>query len=156
MAATLGWAGTAGACGFLVARNGAVRLERTTTLAAFHNGIEHYITSFKFASDAPEFGSIIPLPGRPTLVERAGDWTLQRLEREVAPPRREAFAADDSAVAGQAAKVISVTQIDSLTLTVVEGGGTAVTKWARANGFALPGDTPRALDFYARRSPYFA
>jgi hypothetical protein len=33
-------------CGFLVAPNGAVDLQRTTTLAAYHDGVEHYITSF--------------------------------------------------------------------------------------------------------------
>jgi hypothetical protein len=156
-AGTVGWTSAAGACGFLVAPNGGVQLQRTTTLAAFHDGVEHYITSFAFASAAPKFGSIIPLPGRPTLVERAGSWTLQRLEREVNPPiERFAAEADSTAGVGAPARVISVTQIDSLTVTVVEGGGKAVTKWARDNGFALPGDTAQVLDFYARRSPYFA
>ncbi len=145
----------AAACGFLVAPDGGVRLASTTTLAAYHDGVEHYITSFEFQSSAPEFGSIIPLPGRPTLVERAGSWTLQRLEREVNPP---VFAPEDAGASAQAAptSVISVTHIDALTVTVVAGGGAGVTKWARANGFTLPADTPAALDFYARRSPYFA
>src|SRR3954471_18119262 len=88
-------AAPAGACGGLVAPNGAVRLLRTTTLAAYHDGVEHYVTSFQFAgndqasaadaSGPSEFGSIVPLPGIPTTVERGGAWTLQRLEREVAP-----------------------------------------------------------------------
>ena len=60
--------------------NGAVNLVRTSTLAAYHDGVEHYVTSFEFTGGAPEtFGSIIPLPGEPTKVERGGDWTLQRL-----------------------------------------------------------------------------
>ena len=147
----------AGACGFLVAANGGVQLQRTTTLAAFHNGVEHYVTSFAFASSAPEFGSIIPLPGKPTLVERAGNWTLQRLEREVNPVEvadeslRFAAAPTTGGVA-----VISTTQIDSLTVTVVKGGGADVAQWAKHNGFALPADTPAALEFYSRRSPFFA
>src|ERR1700738_5015144 len=39
----------AAACGGLVAPNGAVRLDRTTTLAAYHDGVEHYVTSFQYA-----------------------------------------------------------------------------------------------------------
>ena len=66
--------------------NGAVQLVRTSTLAAHHDGFEHYITNFEFASNQESFGSIIPLPAEPTKVERGGDWTLQRLQREVAPP----------------------------------------------------------------------
>src|SRR4051812_11101567 len=81
------------ACGGLVAPNGTIRLLRTSTLAAWHDGVEHYVTSFQFAGDGAEFGSIIPLPGIPTNVERGGDWTLQRLAREVAPPLREADSA---------------------------------------------------------------
>src|SRR3954468_10572793 len=98
------------ACGGLVAPNGAVRLLRTSTLAAYHDGVEHYVTSFQFAGGgegAPstgqnEFGSIVPLPGVPTNVERGGDWTLQRLSREVRP-QFEALAAD-TAAAGSAQK----------------------------------------------------
>src|SRR5262249_38383561 len=79
-------AAPAGACGRLVAPNGAVRLDRTTTLAEYHDGVEHYVTSFQYAGGETNFGSIIPLPGVPSDVERAGGWTLQRLEKEVQPP----------------------------------------------------------------------
>jgi hypothetical protein len=89
----LGSASAAWACGSLVAPNGAVQLVRTTTLAAHHDGVEHYITNFEFASAQESFGSIIPLPGEPTKVERAGDWTLQRLRLEVEPPVLEAAGA---------------------------------------------------------------
>ena len=78
------------ACGSLVGPNGAVQLVRTSTLAAYHDGVEHYVTNFEFASDQTSFGSIIPLPAEPTKVERGGDWTLQRLQREVAPAGAEA------------------------------------------------------------------
>ena len=74
-------AGSAWGCGFLVAPNGAVDLKRTTTLAAYHDGLEHYITSFSFSGTPAAFGSIVPLPGEPTKVERGGDWTLQRQGR---------------------------------------------------------------------------
>ncbi len=37
------------ACGGLVAPNGTISLLRTTTLAAYHDGVEHYITSFSYA-----------------------------------------------------------------------------------------------------------
>ena len=83
-------AAPAWACGGLINTNGSVTLVRTTTLAAYHRGIEHYVTSFEFAGGKGEFGSIIPLPGVPTRVIRGGDWTLQRLVQETQPrsPRR--------------------------------------------------------------------
>jgi hypothetical protein len=81
-------ASAAFACGSLIGPNGAVQLVRTSTLAAWHDGVEHYVTNFEFASNQTSFGSIIPLPAEPTTVERGGDWTLQRLAREVAPLRR--------------------------------------------------------------------
>ena len=91
---TLLVAAPAWACGGLVNTNGSVTLVRTTTLAAYHQGIEHYVTSFEFAGGEGEFGSIIPLPGVPTKVIRGGDWTLQRLVQETQPqPRVLAFAA---------------------------------------------------------------
>src|SRR2546422_5848013 len=74
------------ACGGLIGPNGAVNLLRTTTLAAYHDGVEHYVTAFQFAGGGGQFGSIVPLPGVPTKVEKGGDWTLQRLIRETDPP----------------------------------------------------------------------
>ena len=52
----------------LIGPNGAVNLVRTTTLAAYHNGQEHYITAFSFQGGGGKFGSIIPLPGVPASV----------------------------------------------------------------------------------------
>ena len=72
----------AAACAGLIGPNGAVNLLRTTTFAGYHDGIEHYVTSFKFQGGSGQFGSLIPLPGVPTLVEKGGDWTLQRLIRD--------------------------------------------------------------------------
>lgn len=149
-------AGPALACGSLVAPNGAVRLIRTTTLAAWHDGVEHYVTNFEFATNQPSFGSIVPLPGNPIDVRRGGRWTLQRLEREVAPPI--------PAPLGQAARASSANDnvtvlrqltIDSLQVTILRGGGTAVSQWAAQQGFTLTKDTPAVLEFYSQRSPYF-
>jgi Uncharacterized protein conserved in bacteria (DUF2330) len=142
------------ACGSLVGPNGAVNLVRTSTLAAWHNGVEHYVTNFEFASDQTSFGSIIPLPAEPTKVERGGDWTLQRLAREVAPPVR-AIPALAEAAGEDRVDVLHQTRIDSLDVTILRGGGQAVTDWAGAQGFDLTPDTPDVLDFYARRFPYF-
>src|SRR5690606_17020997 len=83
-------AGPALACGGLVGENGTIQLTRTTTLAAYHDGVERYVTSFEFAGEGESVGSIVPLPGVPTDVERGGDWTLQRLALEVAPPVEDA------------------------------------------------------------------
>lgn len=151
-------AGPALACGGLVAPNGTVRLLKTSTLAAYVNGVEHYITSFKFAGGGAELGSIVPLPGVPTEVERGGDWTLQRLARET----QRRFAADvesGGAVAGVAlasrAEVLLEKRIDALDLTVLKGGAVAVGNWAREHGFNLTPDAPAVLEFYAQRSPIF-
>jgi hypothetical protein len=143
------------ACGGLVNPNGTVSLTRTTTLAGYKWGVEHYITSFEFAGGGAEFGSIVPLPGIPKKVTRAGDWTLQRLVREVSPP--PPVAAPDSANGGAdgEAEEIYETEIDSLKITILRGGGDAVGKWAKNNGFQLSPDSPEVLDYYAERSEIF-
>src|SRR6476620_3958888 len=147
-------AAPAGACGGLVGENGTIRLVRTTTLAAYHAGIERYVTSFAFTGEGKEVGSIVPLPAVPSSVERGGDWTLQRLEREVAPTF-ELTARDSAKSAGGSAQVLLETKIDALDITVIKGGGDAVGKWALDHGFFLSPDAPEVLDFYAQRSPVF-
>jgi hypothetical protein len=152
----LGLTASAWACGSLVAANGAVDLERSTTLAAYHDGVERYVTSFQFAGTPKTFGSIVPLPARPTSVERAGDWTLQRLEREVNPVLlREAKQFAPAAAGTADVTVLQQVQIDSLQVTILRGGAAGVARWAAAQGFDLSKDAPGVLQFYARRSPYF-
>jgi hypothetical protein len=150
-------AGPAWACGGLIAPNGTISLLRTATLAAYHDGIEHYVTSFEFAGKGAKFGSIVPLPGIPSAVKRGGDWTLQRLQQEVQPPQRRLVL--ENAVFGAAsrdqAEVILETEIDALDITVLKGGADEVGLWAESNGFALPPDAPEVLQFYAERSPIF-
>jgi hypothetical protein len=147
----------AAACAGLIGPNGAVNLLRTTTFAGYHDGIEHYVTSFKFQGGSGQFGSLIPLPGVPTLVEKGGDWTLQRLIRETNPVKLLraplAFGANDAARAD--AQVLMQVKIDALDITVLKGGGEAVGRWATEHGFRLPADAPEVLDFYAARSPIF-
>ncbi len=143
------------ACGGLIGPNGAVNLLRTTTFVGYHDGVEHYVTSFQFAGGGGSFGSLVPLPGVPTNVERGGAWTLQRLVRETQPQKavpaplaaRSTFAAD--------AQVLLETKIDALDITVLKGGGPEVGRWATDHGFRLPPDAPELLDFYAARSPIF-
>ena len=144
------------ACGGLVGPNGAVNLLRTTTFAGYHDGVEHYVTSFEFAGGEGEFGSIVPLPGVPTDVVRGGDWTLQRLVQETAPARRGDFLALCGGRRGEdGAEVLLETKIDALEITVLRGGGDEVGLWATEHGFRLPPDAPEVLDFYADRSPIF-
>jgi hypothetical protein len=149
-------AGPAWACGGLVGANGAVNLLRTSTLAAYRDGVEHYVTSFQFAGDSGSVGSIVPLPGVPSRVRKGGDWTLQRLQQEIAPRRDRAFAlsANESAVAADA-EVLLEKRISGLDVTILKGGGDAVGRWADENGFNLTPDAPEVLDFYAARSPIF-
>jgi len=144
----------AAACGGLVGENGTIQLVRTSTLAAYHDGVERYVTSFEFVGEGAEVGSIVPLPGVPTSVERGGDWTLQRLAREVAPPA-PSFEAAATTSAGGSAEVLLETKIDALDITVLRGGATAVGDWALGHGFFLTPDSPEVLEFYAARSPVF-
>lgn len=145
------------ACGFLVAANGAVRLGRTSTFVAWEDGIEHYITNFTFEGEVDSFGSLIPLPAEPTEVRRAGDWTLQRLQIEVQRDIPALRAADVAFLAVGGVEVVLRTQIDSLDVVVLKGGGADVLAWVQDNGFNLPEgpSTAHLLEFYSSRSPYF-
>jgi hypothetical protein len=142
------------ACGGLIGPNGAVNLLETTTLAGYHAGIEHYITAFQFAGGGGAFGSLTPLPGIPSSVEKGGDWTLQRLIRETNPIQRDALQFSAAAPAA-GAQVLMQVKIDALDITILKGGGADVGAWATQHGFRLPPDAPEVLDFYASRSPIF-
>jgi len=152
LALTLALAAPTLACGGLIGPNGAVNLLRTTTLAGYHDGVEHYVTAFEFAGGGGAFGSIIPLPGIPSSVVRGGDWTLQRLVRETDPQPLffEAAGADAAR-----AVVLQQVRIDALDITILQGGGAEIGLWAKEHGFSLPPDAPEVLDFYADRSPIF-
>jgi Uncharacterized protein conserved in bacteria (DUF2330) len=144
------------ACGGLVGPGGTVQLARTTTLAGYADGVEHYLTSFTYAGGGARFGSIVPLPGIPSDVRKGGDWTLKRLVLETQPQAEFATAAaGDARVSLQKAEVLQTTRVDALDLTVLRGGGRAVGDWARQQGFGLSVDAPEVLDFYASRSPIF-
>jgi hypothetical protein len=153
----LGLAAPAVACGGLVGENGTIQLVRTSTLAAYHDGIERYVTSFEFTGEGAEVGSIIPLPDVPTSVVRGGDWTLQRLALEVTPPPFEAFATSTAGggATQDSAEVILEAKIDALDITVLRGGADEVGRWALEHGFFLTPDAPEVLEFYAERSPVF-
>jgi hypothetical protein len=144
------------ACGGLVGPGGTVQLARTTTLAGYADGVEHYLTSFTYAGGGARFGSIVPLPGIPTDVRKGGNWTLKRLVLETQPQAEfAAAAAADARVSLQKAEVLQTARVDALDLTVLRGGGRAVGDWARQQGFGLSVDAPEVLDFYAARSPIF-
>jgi Uncharacterized protein conserved in bacteria (DUF2330) len=142
------------ACAALIGPGGTVRLTRTTTLAAYHDGVEHYLTAFTYQGGGAQFGALIPLPGVPSDLRKGGEWTLQRLEREVNPVE-ELLAGARQAAATPHADVLFTKRIDALDLTVLRGGGAEVATWAREHGFQLSVDAPEVLDFYAARSPIF-
>jgi hypothetical protein len=142
------------ACGGLIGPNGAVNLLQTTTLAGYHDGVEHYVTAFQFAGGGGAFGSITPLPGVPSSVEKGGDWTLQRLVRETSPALR-LQALDSAAPAASGAEELMKVKIDALDITVLKGGAADIGTWATKHGFRLPPDAPEVLAFYADRSPIF-
>ena len=150
-AALLGGAGPAGACGGLIGENGSISLVRTSTLAAWHDGIEHYVTSFEFSGTGESVGSIIPLPGVPT------DGRAGRRVDAAAPPDRGAATrrgplrgtAGASVGRQRRARSSSRPTVDALDITVLAGGADEVGQWALDNGFFLTPDAPEVLDFYA-------
>ena len=154
MAMLLGVAGSALACGGLVAPGHAEVLQKATTLAAWHAGYEHYITGFQFLGGARDFGYIIPLPGIPSKIEKGGGWTLERLEREINPTPKGVFLAADAGA--ERVAVIQRVRVDALDITIVRGGGRDVAAWAAKNGFALTADTPAVLGRYSSQGAVFA
>ena len=143
------------ACGGLVAPGHAEVLQKATTLAAWHDGLEHYVTGFQFAGGADRFGYIVPLPGVPTKIQKGGNWTLERLEREINPIQIVALAAS-APVAYDRVAVLQRVKIDALDIVVVRGGGPDVAAWAERNGFDLTPDTPRVLSAYSSQGAIFA
>jgi hypothetical protein len=156
-AATLALAVPAAACGGLVAPNGAIRLQRATTLVAWHDGVEHYMTSFAYAgTNFDNFGWIVPLPAVPDQVEEGGGWTLQRLDRETHPqPVRAGGLALSAAPAAKDAEVLQQVQVRALDITVLRGSGQSIIDWCKTNGFFLNPETAAHLDVYAKGSPIF-
>jgi hypothetical protein len=149
----------AAACGGLVAPNGAIRLSRATTLVAWHDGVERYLTSFSYeGSGVKDFGWIVPLPAIPDKVEEGGGWTLQRLFRETHPVP---VFAELSAGAGaanapaQRAIVIEQVRVRALDITVLKGSGQAIVDWCAHNHFLLNSETRAHLMVYAAGSPVF-
>ncbi|MBV9101156.1 MAG: DUF2330 domain-containing protein [Candidatus Dormibacteraeota bacterium] len=145
---------TALACGGLVAPDGDVRLSKATTFVAWHDGVEHYVTSFAYAGSAADVGWIVPLPAVPSSISAAGRWTLQRLEREFAPPEPLDFAANTAAKAAGGV-VVEQVQVEALDVTVLKGSGTQVVDWCIHNGFLLPPEAKDHLLTYAQGSPVF-
>ncbi|HEY8678777.1 MAG TPA: DUF2330 domain-containing protein [Candidatus Dormibacteraeota bacterium] len=145
----------AAACGGLVAPNGAIRLDRATTLVAWHGGVERYLTSFSYRGSAQSFGWIVPLPTVPDKVEPGGKWTLQRLLRETRPQPFELGFGPRLAVSADSAVVLQQVQVDALDITVLSGSGQAVLDWAKENGFAIDAETHAHVLQYAKGSPIF-
>ncbi|HEY3210553.1 MAG TPA: DUF2330 domain-containing protein [Actinomycetota bacterium] len=147
--------GAAFACGGLVAPGHAEVLRKATTLSAWHNGYEHYVTGFQFGGNASSFGYIVPLPGVPVKIEKGGGWTLERLEREI-NPARFAFAELAAVAPRPKVEVLQQVRIEALDITIVRGGGADVAAWARKNGFDLTPDTPNVLGRYSSSGAVFA
>src|SRR6202163_3609023 len=148
-------AGQACACGGLVAPDGDVRLAKATTFVAWSAGVEHYVTSFAFTGAVTDVGWIVPLPAVPTSITEAGAWTLQRLEREFAPPELFQLALAAAPAHGDAAIVIERVQVEALDVTVLKGSGQAVIDWCTHNGFLVSSEIKDHLLRYASSSPVF-
>lgn len=144
------------ACGGLVAPDGEVVLSRATTLAAWHNGIEHYLTTFQYQGNVSRLGWIVPLPAVPLKIEDGGAWSLQRLEIESHPqPPEFLFGAHETASSAGTATVLQRVKIEALNITVIRGSGPEILNWANSNGFILNSDVSKNLLIYAKGSPIF-
>jgi len=88
----------------LVGENGTISTDTHDDPRAYHDGIERLRHVVRVQRPGQGSRSIVPLPAVPSKWERAGDWTLQRAEREVAPPQREAFDSVKSAAASTGAE----------------------------------------------------
>ena len=144
------------ACGGLVAPDGDVHLAKATTFVAWSAGVEHYVTSFAYTGAVADVGWIVPLPAIPTSITEAGAWTLQRLEREFAPPDLEfaPLALPETAGAPEAV-VVEQVQVEALDVTVIKGTGQAVINWCVHNGFLVSAEIENHLLRYASSSPIF-
>jgi hypothetical protein len=146
----------AAACGSLLAPNGAIRLSRAATLVDWHDGVEHYMTSFTYQGDVSNLGWIVPLPAVPEKIEEGGGWTLQRLVRETHPLPKGVFAEDNlRATAASGAQVLQQVRVQALDITVVKGSGDEIVRWGRDNGFFIDQETEAHLLGYAKGSPIF-
>jgi uncharacterized protein DUF2330 len=148
-------AGQVFACGGLVAPDGDVRLAKATTFVAWSAGVEHYVTSFAFTGAVADVGWIVPLPAIPTSITEAGAWTLQRLEREFAPPEFFDAAAVPESAGLADATVVEQVQVEALDVTVLKGSGQAVINWCIHNGFLVSAEIENHLLRYASTSPIF-
>jgi Uncharacterized protein conserved in bacteria (DUF2330) len=148
-------AGQALACGGLVAPDGDVRLAKATTFVAWSAGVEHYVTSFAYTGAVVDVGWIVPLPAVPTSITEAGKWTLQRLEREFAPPAPSKDFALSASAGFPAAIVVEQVQVEALDVTVLKGSGQAVIDWCTHNGFLVSAEIQNHLLRYASTSPVF-
>jgi hypothetical protein len=147
----------AAACGGLISPNGSIRLTRASTMVDWHDGVEHYLTSFSYQGGGfSDFGFIVPLPAAPDRVEEGGGWTLQRLTREVQPPREFLTAGTGQASAtADKATVLQVVQVKALDITVLKGSGQSVVDWCLQNHYFLNAETKAHLLVYGTGSPFF-
>ena len=146
----------AAACGSLLAPNGAIRLSRAATLVDWHDGVEHYMTSFTYEGDVDNVGWIVPLPANPEKIEEGGGWTLQRLVRETHPlPKNVVEFGAGAPQATSSAQVLQQVKVQALDITVVKGSGDEIVQWGRDNGFFIDKETEEHLLVYAKGSPFF-
>ena len=141
------------ACGGLVGENGTIQLTRTTTLAAYHDGVERYVTSFEFSGQGKEVGSIVPLARRAD--EGASAAATGRCSGSSARSRRRSArrlaAAAQSRGVGAGAGAARRRKIDALDITVLQGRrrrGRQVGDRAR-----VPAHARRARDARLLRAP---
>lgn len=143
------------ACGGLIAPDGDVHLDRATTLIAWHDGVEHYMTSFAYQGSASNIGWIVPLPAVPEKIEAGGAWTFQRLNIESHPQRKTSILSDSPSRSEGGAQVLQQVKVEALNITVIRGNGKEILDWANQNDFYVDFETRAHLLHYAEGNPIF-
>ena len=151
-AAVLLGAQSALACGGLVGPGGTVQLARTTTLAGYHDGVEHYLTSFTYAGGEGQVRLDRAPARRPQRRSaRAASGTLQRLVRETQPQPellrspRPPWPTTRPGFRAAHPRRRSTLSTSPCCAAAAGRSGTGPT----STGFGLSVDAPEVLDFYA-------
>src|SRR5579883_1478584 len=152
------------ACGGLIAPDGDVRLQNAATLVAWHDGIEHYMTSFSYQGEASNVGWIVPLPAVPLKIEAGGAWTLQRLFRETRPIVLDDVPFTARAASAGSAQVLQQVKVEALNITVIRGSGDEISllitmktahPWVSLEVLALDGQQVNADIYLLTDTPVY-
>ena len=144
---------TASACGGAISNDPNYHVTESATMVAFHNGVEHYLTTFAYNATDLATGWLLPVPARPQ-VEK-GDATVLNQFADETERYRSTSQFHFGFGAAAPAHVIDYTRIDSLGLTTLAGTGDGVLQWCSEQGFHVDTETASHIRTYANATQLF-